>query len=94
MYKTLIAIKTAEPANSEETCREIIWHNKFIRVDFKTVDYPDWQGKIEYIQDLLHGNRNVMTKEQIDYKYNTNVNTIDLNGIISAIPRKKEKTNT
>ena len=77
-----------EPTTAEEIVRQPIYHNKFIRIDNKTINGKLRATlKMEFIQDLLGPDMKIAQKEYLDNKYNTQIPQMLYNSVISAIPR-------
>ena len=67
--------------------REIIWHNKDIKINGKSIFYPTWIGKnIGYVKDLLNDNGHWLSHNEFQNKYNLQIPFTKLFGIINAIP--------
>ena len=68
--------------------RQSIWHNSNIQKDNKCIIYKEWEDKnIQYIQDLLHMDGNLLSKTEIENKYDITCKQLDYESLIHAIPK-------
>ena len=72
----------------EQMQNQIIWYNSFIRIKNKVVCKKEWFNKgIIYVKDLYFQNQ-LLTVEQFNQLYNTNVKFLEYYAIVSTIPRE------
>ena len=80
-----IGLHECEVAKKYEN--EIIWNNRFIRIDGKSVFYPSWYRKgIIKIGHLLNDNRQFLSRSEFQHKYGLTVNFLTYNGLLATIP--------
>ena len=80
-------LHSKDPSSAKEYENEILWNNRFIRIDGKSVFYPSWYRKgIIKIGHLLNDNRQFLSRSEFQHKYGLTVNFLTYNGLLSAIP--------
>jgi len=81
------AIHNTKPTLVKDILNENIWFNEQILIDNKPVNNKIWRNAgIRNIKDLVKGNR-LMTKQQLEEKYNIRCDFLFYNGLQAAIPR-------
>ena len=77
-----------DPEDIQEILNEVIWFNKHIKVAGKSIFYINLydKGAIR-IQDLLAMNSTFYSSAEIKALYSTNVNILNIQGILSSIPK-------
>lgn len=74
---------------SKET---IIWNNKDIKIDNKTIFYRTWfDKKVKTLQDLLNPNLDFFTYEEFKLRYQLQTNFLTYYGVINANPQEYKK---
>ena len=54
LFSTWSDIHSREPENNEEVCIQIIWHNKLIKINGKSIyDNKSRTYKIKFMQDII-----------------------------------------
>jgi hypothetical protein len=67
---------------------ERLWNNQFIRINNEYINWANWKSAgIFLIQDLIHENGDFLRLEEINKKFNLNLNILNLTSIIKAIPQ-------
>ena len=89
-YKEILSawqeIHSTDPSSADEYGNEIIWNNRFIRIDGKPIFFLSWcQKGVIKIRDLLVDGRFLSITEFQD-KYGLKVNFLKYYGLLSAIP--------
>jgi hypothetical protein len=80
------------PTNSEQACKQLICNNSYIRINGMPITEKTWKFKnIRFIQNLLDTNGKIDTKENLDKKFNVQIETLLLNSVTSAIPHDWKK---
>ena len=80
-------LHSKNPSTGDDYQHEIIWNNRFIRIDGKPVFYSSWYKKgIFKIQHLLNENRNFLSRFEFQQRYGLSVNFLTYSGLLSAIP--------
>ena len=89
-YKEILSawqeIHSTDPSSADEYGNEIIWNNRFIKIDGKPIFFLSWYQKgVIKIRDLLVDGRFLSITEFQD-KYGLKVNFLKYYGLLSAIP--------
>ena len=90
-YKEILSawqeIHSTEPSSADEYESEIIWNNRFIKIDGKSVFFPSWYRKgVVKIRDLLNDDRKFLSRVEFQEKYALQVNFLQYYGLLNAIP--------
>jgi hypothetical protein len=68
--------------------REVLWHNKGIKIKGKEAYYKDWYDKgIILFHDILDENGNFLELQELANKFNIEIPFMEYNSLKSAIPR-------
>ena len=72
-YKEILTVwqelHSKDPSSAKEYENEIIWNNRFIKIDGKSVFYPSWHRKgIIKICHLLNENRKFLSRSEFQHK--------------------------
>ena len=82
-------IHCIEPQTSSEIMNEPLWGNKFILVEKRPVQFPDFRNVgIMNVKDIMQPNGSFYSVIKLNRTFNFNVNIMRLNSIKSAIPKK------
>jgi hypothetical protein len=84
------------PIETIQLCEQIVWKNSLIKIDNKPVSYKQWRDKgIYFLQQLLDEHGLLISKENLEKKYNMRCRGLQFEGLIHAIPNawKKQLTN-
>ena len=82
-----------EPKSKSEIKNQVIWFNSFLKIGGELyVLYNAIQAGILFIKDVIHGNGDFLTLEEIHAKYGVCINQMQYNSIISCIPNKWKQT--
>ena len=89
-YKEILSawqeIHSTDPSSADEYGNEIIWNNRFIRIDGKSIFFLSWYQKgVIKIRDLLNDGR-FLSRAEFQEKYGLKVNFLKYFGLLSAIP--------
>ena len=91
-YKNVLAVwqelNSKDPRNANEFKQEIIWNNRFIKIDGKSFYYKAWANKgILKISDLpdIHGQ--FLSFENFKCKFGVRCTFLDYAGVLAAIPK-------
>ena len=77
-----------EPLSSHETANMSLWNNKYILVDEKPIQYNSWKSAgILSINDILKINGNIMSKIELEQKYNIAIKQMDYNSLVHSLPK-------
>ena len=77
-----------EPIHAQEVNSFPLWNNKFIIIENKPVHYIEWEKNgIECIGDLVNQNCMILTKRQLERRYNLQIKQMDYNSLIHSIPK-------
>ena len=77
-----------DPLNANEFQQEIIWNNRFIGINGKTIYYKTWVNKgILRISDLLDTDDHFLSFENFKCKFGVRYTFLDYAGVIAAIPK-------
>ena len=80
-------LHSKNPSTGDDYQHEIIWNNRFIRIDGKPVFYSSWyRKKVFKIHHLLNENRNFLSRFEFQQKDGLSVNSLTYSGLLSAIP--------
>ena len=79
-----------EPIDTaEDICKQILWKNKFIKINGKTVNYKTWrEHNILLVHHLLDQQGKFATKRYLEHKYSFTIDIMKYNSLISAIPKQ------
>ena len=92
VYKDIITywqkIAATCPQNKTEVLDQVIWNNKFLIVNKKSIYFPRWhQAGIIYISDIFDVEKNCfLSFNSLCEKYNTKFNFLQYYSILSSIP--------
>ena len=91
-YKDVLAVwqelNSKDPRNANEYKQEIIWNNRFIKIDGKSFYYRSWANKgIMKISDLLNTHGQFLSFENFKCKYGVRSTFLDYAGVLAAIPK-------
>ena len=94
-YKNLIihwqdVLNVDAPQFKEEVLNQIIWNNRFIKINNVSVFYRNWHlAGIQHFSSLLDDSgKKFLTFENFKNKFNVNCNFLQFYGLLSAIPRQ------
>ena len=74
------------------TKKTIVWNNKDIKIDNKTIFFRTWFDKGVYtLKDLLDKNLDFLTYEEFKLRYQLQTNFLTYCGVINAIPQEYKK---
>ena len=74
------------------TRKMIIWNNKDIKIDNKTIFFRTWFDKGIYtLKDLLDHNLDFLSFEEFKLRYQMETNFLTYYGVINAIPQEYKK---
>jgi hypothetical protein len=77
----------------QEILVQPIWNNSLVKIGGIVVNYQAWQIKnITHVQDLITPAGQLMSKAELENKYNFTCKQMKYNSIISAIPTSWKKT--
>ena len=80
------------PSHTIEYMNEIIWNNRFIKIDKKPVFYSSWYKRgVTKISHLLDENNRFLSRSDFQQKYGLSVNFLIYNGLLAAIPAAWKK---
>ena len=80
---------STEPSTVEEITTEVLWNNKFIKIDNKPVYYSKWHvSGITYFQDLLNKNGKLLTRVELMRLHNLSFTTLEYLSLVNAIPKQ------
>ena len=84
--KSYVFIHSTDPSSADEYGNEIIWNNRFIRIDGKPIFFLSWYQKgVIKICDRLNDGR-FLSRAEFQEKYGLKVNFLKYFGLLSAIP--------
>ena len=91
-HKDVLAVwqelNSKDPRNANKYQQEIIWNNRFIKIDGKSFHYRSWANKgILKISDLLNDHDQFLSFENFKCKYGVRSTFLDYAGVLSAIPK-------
>ena len=91
-YKDVLAVwqelNSKDPRNANEYKQEIIWNNRFIKIDGKSFYYRPWANKgILKISDLLNTHGQFLSFENFKCKYSVRSTFLEYAGVLAAIPK-------
>lgn len=88
ILKTWTQLHLHEPDTEVEIQKEMLWENKFVQINQKTVLWKRWKDNgIVYINDLLHEEESrFLSHTEMATKYNLPVSFLQLLQIRTAIP--------
>jgi len=80
-------LHSRNPSTGDDYQHEIIWNNRFIRIDGKLVFYSSWYKKRVFkIHHLLNENKNFLSRFEFQQRYGLSVNFLTYSSLLSAIP--------
>ena len=88
-YRELLEYFQELRSNCEDPLQRefILWNNKDINVENKSVFWKSWRDKnVLFVQDLLNNQGNYLSPQKFSNKYNIKVNFLQYYQIITAIP--------
>ena len=97
-YKQIVQywyeIYSIKPTNQNDILNEYIMYNKYILVDKKPVYWKKWTEKgIHRIYDMVDNRGKLLSKPDLEVKFNCELDQMQYNSILSAIPKEwKKKT--
>ena len=75
------------------TKKTVIWNNKYIKIDNKTLFFRTWFDKgISTLENLLNQNLDFLTYEEFKFRYQLQTNFLTYYGVINAIPKEYKRT--
>ena len=91
-HKNVLAVwqelNSKDPLNANEFRQEIIWNNRFIRINGKTIYYKTWVNKgILRISDLLDTDGHFLSFESFKCKFGVRCTFLDYAGVPAVIPK-------
>ena len=91
-YKNILEtwqeLNRKKPLNVNEFKQEIIWNNRFIKTNGKTMYNKAWVNKgVLKISDLLDNHDQFLSFENFKRKFNVRCTFLDYGGVIAAIPK-------
>ena len=76
-----------EPKGEDEICNEIIWNNKYITVDGRTIFYKQLYDKgVVQVRDLLSKEGKLLTYIEFKNQYKVKINFLEYGSLVNAIP--------
>ena len=96
-YKDIITywqkIAVSCPQNKVEVLNQVIWNNRFLIVDKKSIYFPRWhQTGIIYISDLFDAEKNCfLSFNSLCEKYNAKFNFLQYYSMLSSVPASWKK---
>ena len=82
-------IHSIEPQTSNEIMNEPLWGNKFILVDKRPAHFSDFRNVgITDVKDIMQPNGTFFSKDELNRKFNFNIDIMRFNSIKSAVPKK------
>ena len=92
LFLTWSELRTHEPTDNEQVCREIIWYNSNIRIANKPIYYKKWEDSgINFIQDILNEQGAFAKKDYLENKYHIVIKFLEYQSLLAAIPAKWKK---
>lgn len=80
---------TPEPQSALDIRRQIIWLNKYIKINKKAIFYKTlYDAGIISINDLLNNEGKLLKYKEFTERYNIQFNSLQYMGIIDAIPKQ------
>ena len=77
-----------QPKSKAEILDETLWNNRFILADDRPIFYESWQRRgIMKIFDIVDQYGNFKSPIQINRSYGLNINIMQYNSLISAVPK-------
>ena len=77
----------AYPVLKKDILSQPIWFNSLLKINNKILYNKVWyNNNIRYISDLILNNK-WCTKQELDQKFNVNINFLELRSLISCMPR-------
>ena len=95
-YKNVLAVwqelSSKDPLNANELKQEIIWNNRFIRINGKTIYYKTWvnkgiNGKTIYYKTWVNKGILRISFEIFKCKFGVRCTFLDYAGVLAAIPK-------
>ena len=91
-YKTVLTVwqdlHSKAPSDAKEYTSEILWNNRFIKIDGRPIYYASWHEKgVTTIGDLLDENKKFLTYKSLLDKFDLRTNFLTYNGVVAAIPK-------
>lgn len=92
-YKNILErwqeLNSKKPLNVNEFKQEIIWNNRFIKTNGKSMFYKRWVNKgILKIRDLLDNHEQFLSFENFKRKFSVRCTFLDYAGVLAAIPKE------
>ena len=79
----------AEPKTIEEVQREILWNNKYVKIDEKSLfNKKLYENGLIYINDLLEDNGNIVSYEMLTQSFGNCITPYNYICLKHAIPKK------
>ena len=77
-----------EPVNASEILNMNLWHNRHILIGEKPAHFKSWSNAgIVFVKDIVSCNGKLMSKYDIEQKYNLVVKQMDYNSLTHSFPR-------
>ena len=97
-YKEIISAwnevrKLCLPNTTSDIQKESLWFNDFIKINQKSVFFSKWyRAGILFVRDIINPDGSILGIDQLNRTFNLQVDIMQYNGIISAIPRQWKRT--
>ena len=91
-YKNVLAVwqelNSKDPIDVKEIQHEILWNNRFIKINGKFIYYKTWVNRVILKEcDLLDTQGRFLCLEHIKCKFGVRCNFLDYAGVLAAIPK-------
>jgi hypothetical protein len=89
IFENWYKLYSTPPGDVKEIKLEQLWNNQFILIDNKPVLYKYWNEKgICLLGHIIHEDGRIMSKEELNNKYEIDVKYMDYLSLVSAIPKE------
>ena len=86
LFQTWANLHLSLPKNAEEISEQPLWHNTYIKIGGKIIEYPSWQNQnINYIQDIINNKGEILGKKTLNAKFGNICKYLEYESLVSAI---------
>ena len=86
-WSSLIKIRTVKNVN--QLTRSCVWYNSYI--SHSALFFPDWYNDIHLVGDVLNNDSKFITMQELDSKFNSNVNILNYYTIGAKVDKPVSK---
>jgi hypothetical protein len=89
LLQTWANINFQVPKNAKDVVTQTLWQNDLIQIGNNPVTYKSWKNAgITKIVHLLDNNGKIISKNNLQNKYQVNIKQLEYNSLINSLPPK------